>query len=68
LLFDEAPKTSLADFFDFRDELGTFRNALRKGRRLVKATKERRIELERLVDACRGDRTRKRQIACRRDQ
>jgi hypothetical protein len=43
LLFDEAPKTSLADFFDFRDELGMFRDALRKGRRLVVVTGLRRM-------------------------
>jgi AAA+ ATPase superfamily predicted ATPase len=42
LLFDEAPKTSLADFFDFRDELGMFGDALRKGRRLVVMTGLRR--------------------------
>jgi len=43
LLFDEAPKTSLADFFNFRDELGTFRDALRKRRRLVVVTGLRRM-------------------------
>jgi AAA+ ATPase superfamily predicted ATPase len=43
LLFDEAPKTSLADFFNFRDELGTFRDALRKTGRLVVVTGPRRM-------------------------
>jgi len=43
LLFDEAPKTGLADFFDFRDEPETFRDALRKGRRLVVVTGLRRM-------------------------
>lgn len=49
MFFDEAPKTSLADFFDFRDELGTFRDALRKGRRLIVVTGLRRMGKTSLV-------------------
>jgi hypothetical protein len=49
LLFDEAPKTGLADFFDFRDELETFRDALRKGRRLIVVTGLRRMGKTSLV-------------------
>lgn len=43
MLFDEAPKTSLADFFDFRDELQMFRDALAKGRRHIVVTGLRRM-------------------------